>query len=103
MAMTSDDAKIVLAELAERYDMETDDMQKLSDIAEGIGAAPPPDEYKEKYNALRKQYVDRFFGRNVDVKREKEDEPSGIDIFPDDEEDEEIVRGRNITVKDLFK
>lgn len=67
-----------IAEIIERYSIEGDDAETLMDFAAAV-ETPPRDEFREKYEDLRKKYLERFKnGAPVEVTEttEEEDEDS---------------------------
>lgn len=82
-----------IAEIIERYSIEGDDAETLMDFA-AAAETPPRDEFREKYEDLRKKYIERFKNGAADEvieTSEKEDE--------EDEEDEE--EKYNVTFDEL--
>lgn len=79
-----------IAEIIERYSIEGDDAETLMDFAANA-ETPTRDEFREKYEDLRKKYIERFKNGAADEVIEKSEK--------EDEEDEE--EKYNVTFEEL--
>ena len=79
-----------IAEIIERYSIEGDDAETLMDFATAA-ETPANDEFRAKYEDLRKKYIERFKNGAADEVIEKSEK--------EDEEDEE--EKYNVTFEEL--
>lgn len=102
--MDINDIKEIIAELVEKYGTEDGDAlierisSKISEMEEKAQAINEVEDYKEKYEALRKRYVDRFMNPEKDVKIE-ETESVDVGEIADEDEDE----NKPMKYEDLFE
>lgn len=82
-----------IAEIIERYNIEGDDAEALIDFADRA-ETPKNDEYREKYEDLRKKYLERFKnGAAVEAAETAEEEA----------EEEADEKKYNVTFEELEK
>lgn len=98
--LTVDEVKSIVAEISESVELNTDIMDKLKVIVDdyaGMGDDTALTDMTNKYNDLKKDYIDRFFGGGGSANLQSDEE-----YEEEKEEPQKEEVGEDVTIDDLF-